>query len=113
MRQDILGAAYRQCGDLNLVATCMSLGIALNEDYPVKIIESHDGREYGTYRINDVSDDGKTLTDDIMGAWNGGIQLPEDHGFSFISLFISARPRGTQRTSELLDYAMETSFFGS
>jgi hypothetical protein len=42
-----------------------------------------------------------------MQAWSGDIVLEDTHGFAQICRFIRARPRGSQRSDALLDFAIE------
>jgi len=99
-----LGA--RHIGDINLVAAIMSLGIPLDQNEPVFIVEGNGGN-YGSYSVMEYSDDGSESIDQLLEHWQGTAPLPSDHGFSQICEFIRARPRGIQRSDELLDFAVD------
>jgi len=100
------GQSY-QTGDINLAAAIMSCGVPLDPLDPVCQIEHPNGTKYGRYSLAPYSMDGVTDTGDLMEHWSGTKTLPESHGFSQICEFIKARPRGIQRTDDLLDFAME------
>lgn len=100
------GQSY-QTGDINLAAAVMSCGVPLDPVEPVCQISHQSGQNYGRYALLAYSMDGTTNTEDLMEHWSGHKKLPESHGFSQICEFIKARPKGIQRTSDLLDFAME------
>ena len=104
--QDINGHISRQCGDLNLVAAMMACGIMLDPHTPCRVVEAEDGRNYSTYSYLAYSADGTTTADALMMHWLGKLTLPDDDGFPWICQFIKSRPRGVQRSSELLDFAL-------
>jgi hypothetical protein len=105
---DLTGTVLRHSGDVNLVAALMSLGIPLENDDPVSVVDSPNAsRPYGSFRFHDLSDDGETDAETLMQAWSGDIVLEDTHGFAQICRFIRARPRGSQRSDALLDFAIE------
>ena len=85
----------------------MSQGISLDPVIPMTLIERDSGSTYASYRYGDMSDDGTLATDTLIDAWNGDTPLPFDHGFSQVCRFILARPRGIQRTDDLLSFAVD------
>jgi len=107
MKQEINGTGSKHSGDINFVAALMSQGISLDPHLPVSIIERTDGSSYGSYRYADISDDQTLATETLIDAWNGIRPLPPEHGFSQVCEFIRARPRGIQRSSDLLDFAVD------
>lgn len=100
------GTSARHSGDINLVAALMSLGIPLDPNDPVHVVENSKG-VYGSYSVLEYSDDGSEATETLLDHWNGTRHLPADHGFAQICRFIRARPRGIQRTPDLLDFAVD------
>jgi hypothetical protein len=56
-------------GDINLFAACMSIGIAPCFPEPAEVIQSDDGKDYLSFRLNPVSECGMYPTDDMMRAW--------------------------------------------
>lgn len=105
--KEINGQITRQCGDINLVAAMMACGIMLNPSKPCIVLESEDGRNYASYIYLQHGVDGKTTSDQLMAHWGGHITLPPDDGFPAICEFIKARPRGIQRSNDLLDFAIQ------
>lgn len=100
------GQSY-QTGDINLAAAVMSCGVPLNPSDPVSQIEHPNGDRYGRFSLAGYSMDGKTNTEDLMLHWSGHKKLPDSHGFSQVCRFIKDRPKGVQKTSDLLDFAVE------
>jgi len=107
VKSEINGTAGRSSGDINLIAALMSQGISLDPVIPMTLIERDQGPPYATYRYGDVSDDGTVSTDSLIASWNGEEPLPPDHGFSQVCRFLAARPRGIQRTDDLLAFAVD------
>lgn len=107
MKPELNGTAGRQSGDINLIAALMSQGISLDATMPITIVEQENGTNYASYRYGDISDDGTLTTDSLIDHWNGEIPLPPDHGFAQVCDFIRARPRGVQRTDDLLSFAVD------
>lgn len=106
MKQEILGATVRQSGDINFVAALMSQGIPLDMDQPLTIIGREQGGNYASYRYGEISDDGTITAEILIDSWNGDMPLPPTHGFAQVCDFIRARPRGIQRSDDLLDFAV-------
>lgn len=105
---DLNGATVRQCGDINLVASVMAMGISLEKEDPVSVVDTkYSTKPYGSFRLADQSDDGTVDLDTLMAAWSGSIALGDGHPFSQICRFIKSRPNGMQRTDDLLDYAIQ------
>lgn len=100
------GHTARHSGDINLVSALMALGIPLDPLDPVHVVENDKGI-YGSYSVLEFSDNGEESTEALIDHWNGTHPLPADHGFSQICRFIRSRPRGIQRTSDLMDFAMD------
>jgi hypothetical protein len=107
--QELMGATARQCGDINLVAAIMSLGIPLKSGCPLTLTEGPGGKIYSSFRIEEYSLDMKIATNDLMENWSGvaRIPLPADHGFSRICQFIRSRKSGIQNSQDLLDFAVD------
>ena len=105
-----VGSSVHRTGDINLVAAIMSLGIPLDPTDPVAVIESdvtQGGKPYGSFALTEYSQDGTEDTESLMEAWNGEKRLDPSHGFAQICQFIRSRPRGIQKSSDLLDFAVE------
>lgn len=105
MTPHLNGSTSRNSGDINLVAALMSQGIALDPYTPITIIEGDRGN-YASYRFGDFSQDGTLATAKLMDHWDGRELLPPDHGFAQVCRFISARPRGVQRSEDVLEFAI-------
>lgn len=101
-----LGTSSRHSGDINLVSALMACGIPLDVLDPVSVVDGH-GPQYGSFNFAEYSEDGTEDADTLLGHWNGNAPLPADHGFACICRFIRERPRGIQRSAELLDFAMD------
>ena len=106
MKPELNGTTTRQSGDINFIAALMSQGIPLDVVQPLTIVGREDGSNYASYRYGDVSEDGTLSTETLIDSWNGEHPLPTTHGFSQVCDFIRSRPRGVQRTDDLLDYAV-------
>jgi hypothetical protein len=96
----------RSSGDLNLVATMMSLGIPLDPLQPVSLVET-DHAIYSSYWVGEYSDDGAECASTISEYWSGESTPPPGHGYRYISEFIRARPKGIQKTDDLLGFAVD------
>ena len=107
--QELIGATARQCGDINLVAAIMSLGIPLKSGDPLTLTEGPGGKIYSSFRLEEYSLDMKIATNDLMENWSGiaRVPLPHDHGFSRICQFIRSRKAGIQNSQDLLDFAVD------
>ncbi len=105
--KEINGEISRQCGDINLVSAMMACGITLNPRKPCTVIESEDGHTYTSFIYLPVGVDGRTLSDHLIAHWVGKIKLPDDDGFAQVCEFIRARPKGVQRSADLMDFAMK------
>jgi hypothetical protein len=105
MTLENLGHA-RTSGDINLIATMMALGIPLDPVCPVSLID-RDGMAYSTYHVCEYSADGIESSDEVSEFWAGLKASPANHGYRHISEFIRSRPRGIQRSSDLLDFAVD------
>lgn len=107
MKEEINGTTTRQSGDINFIAALMSQGISLDAVQPLTIVGREDGSNYASYRYGDVSDDGTLSTETLIDSWNGHHPLPPGHGFPQVCDFIRARPRGVQRSDDLLGFAVD------
>lgn len=107
MTSDIYaGTSIHHTGDINLVASLMAMGIPLDPIDPVSVVDNEKG-VYGSFSVTEYSEDGTIDTGTLMDAWTGSKPLPPEHGFSRICAFLRARPRGVQRSEDLLDFAVE------
>jgi len=106
MTPHLNGQCSRHSGDLNLVAALMSQGIPLDPSDPLSLIEGDHGN-YASFRFADHSEDGTQPTESLLDHWDGRRLLPADHGFSQVCRFISSRPRGVQRSEDLLAFAVD------
>lgn len=97
----------RHCGDINLVAAVMALGVPLDSLQPVSLIENAHREKYASFYLTEYSDNGTEQTETLMEYWNGTRQIPAGHGFAAICAFIKARPRGIQKSADLLDFAVD------
>ena len=107
--QSLTGSSARQCGDINLVAAIMAMGVPLKSDCPLTLTENEDGMIYSSFRLEEYTFDMKIATQDLMENWSGVSRnpYPATHGFSQICQFIRCRPRGIQNTQDLLDFAVD------
>jgi len=106
MKDDINGSMAAHSGDINFVAALMSQGIPLDPNTPCKVIYNG-GQSYGSYRYLPASEDGSQGAHQLIDHWSGHRILPADHGFTQVCKFIKARPRGVQRTDDLLTFAVD------
>ena len=56
-------------GDINFFAACMTIGISPCFPEPSEVIQSDDGHDYLSFRLNDVSECGQYQTREINRAW--------------------------------------------
>jgi len=56
-------------GDINLFAACMSIGIAPCFPEPAEVIQSDDGNDYLSFRLNPISECGLYSMQDMTAAW--------------------------------------------
>lgn len=56
-------------GDINFFAACMSIGIAPCFPEPSEVIQSDDGNDYISFRLNSTSECGQYQTREINRAW--------------------------------------------
>jgi hypothetical protein len=104
--QQYIGKSTYSTGDINLAASLMAVGIPLDPAQPVRIIESSDGRSYGSFTLGAWSEDGKESTESIMDHWAKRSGLPDDHPINAISQFIADRPAIKMSAADWLEYAM-------
>jgi len=95
-----------QTGDINLAAALMACGVPLSPEDPVTIIQPENGRRYGSFRLMEITMDGRDKTADLMSAWDGKKDLPPGHGFEMICRFLRERPDDCRHTDDLMDFAM-------
>jgi hypothetical protein len=108
MKTDYTGRNTRQVGDINLASALMAVGIPLDHECPVKIIDGENlARPYASFRVCDYSPDGRHQTDACMGHWSGVQPLPCDHPFAVVAEFIAGRPSGKLTADDWLDYAID------
>jgi hypothetical protein len=84
----------------------MACGIPLDVLDPVSVVDNDHG-QYGSYNLAEYSEDGTEDAETLLGHWSGTAPLAPDHGFTQICRFIRARPRGIQRSADLLDFAVD------
>lgn len=97
----------RHSGDINLVAALMALGIPLDPVQPAALVEKHDGENYASFYLLEYSEDGSESAERLCEYWMGSAPIPPGHGFKAICEFIRARPRGVQKSTDLLDFAVD------
>jgi hypothetical protein len=56
-------------GDINFFTACMSIGIAPCFPEPAEVIQSDDGKNYLSFRLNSVSECGQYETREVSRAW--------------------------------------------
>ena len=99
-------------GDINLFAACMSIGIAPCFPEPAEVIQSDDGHDYLSFRLNDVSECGQYQTRDISRAW----KFPEEFrrefpGHPFLTVMdFSKHAQGAKAKADWIEKA--ASFLG-
>jgi len=57
-------------GDINFFAACMSIGIAPDLIEPSEVIQSDDGHDYLSFRLNSASECGQYVTQEMNRAWS-------------------------------------------
>jgi hypothetical protein len=99
-------------GDINLFAACMTIGIAPCFPEPSEVIQSDDGKDYLSFRLNDVSECGQYQTREISRAW----KVPEEfrrefpaHPFNTVMDF-SKYAKGAKAKADWIEKA--ASFLG-
>jgi hypothetical protein len=107
MRNDHTGKNTRQVGDINLAAALMAVGIPLDPECPVKIIDGGGEKSYASFRVCAYSDDGQHQTDACMGHWSNIEPFTPDNPFAVVCKFISGRPAGKLSAADWMDYAVD------
>ena len=90
----------------------MSIGISPCFPEPAEVIQSDDGHDYLSFRLNSVSECGKHQTRDISRAWKYPDQFKQDfpaHPFCTLMDF-SKHAKGAKSQSDWIEKA--ASFFG-
>lgn len=86
-------------GDINFFSACMSIGIAPCFPEPAEVMQSDDGNDYLSFRLNDVSECGKYQTREINRAWNNAEQFRREcPGHPFITVMDFSRHASGART---------------
>lgn len=101
-----IGQVSRHSGDINLVSALMACGIPLDVMDPVSVVDNDHG-QYGSFNFAEYSEDSTENAETLIDHWSGANHLPSDHGFAQICRFIRARPKGIQRSADLLDFAVD------
>ena len=87
-------------GDINFFSACMSIGIAPSFPEPAEVIQSDDGRDYLSFRLNEISECGAHSTVEINKAWANPSAFSKEfpnHPFVIVMDFIkSARGARTK-----------------
>jgi hypothetical protein len=99
-------------GDINFFAACMSIGIAPCFPEPAEVIQSDDGHDYLSFRLNDISECGKYRTQDINRAWSHSESFRREcpgHPFTTVMDF-SRYSKGAVTVSDWIEKA--SSFLG-
>ena len=96
-----------QTGDINLAAALMACGVPLSPEDPVTVIQPEIGKPYGSFRLREITMDGRDKTQDLMAAWSGRKQLTPAHGFEQICRFLRSRGSDCRSTEEMLDFAID------
>jgi hypothetical protein len=102
------GQSTYQTGDVNLAAALMAVGIPLDIECPVKLIESsYRGKPYGSFLLAAISEDGQEDTKKLMDFWSGGDVPRIGHPFVAICEFIRAKPEGVLSSEDWLTHAID------
>jgi len=99
-------------GDINFFAACMSIGISPCFPEPSEVIQSDDGRDYLSFRLNAFSECGQHETKEINRAWTHKESFRREfpsHPFVLVMDFIT-HARGARTKSDWIEKA--ASFLG-
>lgn len=99
-------------GDINFFAACMTIGIAPSLPEPAEVIQSDDGNDYISFRLNSVSECGQYQTREINRAWSQKESFRREcpnHPFVTVMDFIT-HSRGAKSKSDWIEKA--SSFLG-
>ena len=99
-------------GDINFFAACMSIGIAPCFPEPAEVIQSDDGHDYLSFRLNSFSECGQYETKEINRAWTQKESFRREcpsHPFLLLMDFIE-QSRGAKSKSDWVEKA--ASFLG-
>lgn len=94
-------------GDINFFSACMAIGIAPCFPEPVEVIQQDDGRDYLSFRLNDVSECGQHDTKQINRAWKLPAEFAREspnHSFLLLMDFIKSA-RGAKTKDEWCEKA--------
>jgi hypothetical protein len=92
-------------GDINFFAACMSIGIAPCFPEPAEVMQSDDGHDYLSFRLNDVSECGQYQTLDINKAWSNRESFRREcpgHPFVLVMDFVTYS-RGAKNKSDWIE----------
>jgi hypothetical protein len=92
-------------GDINFFAACMSIGIAPCFPEPAEVIQSDDGHDYLSFRLNSVSECGKYDTREISKAWKNPEEFKREfpsHPFGTVMDF-SRYARGAKSQADWIE----------
>lgn len=94
-------------GDINFFSACMAIGIAPCFPEPVEIMQQDDGRDYLSFRLNEISECGQHVTQEINRAWKFPAEFTREfpnHPFSLLMDFIKST-RGAKTKDEWIEKA--------
>jgi hypothetical protein len=99
-------------GDINFFAACMSIGIAPCFPEPAEVMQSDDGHDYLSFRLNSISECGQHETIKINSAWKYPEAFrKESPGHPFLIVMDFAKyARGAKSKSDWIEKA--ASFLG-
>jgi hypothetical protein len=94
-------------GDINLFAACMAIGIEPCFAEPAEIIQSDDGKDYLSFRLNSTSRCGQYSTQEMCGAWKHPESFKREfpsHPFNVIMDF-SRYSKGARTVADWIEKA--------
>lgn len=93
------------CGDINLTAALMSVGVPLSEVDPCSLVLRDNGKNYARFHVCPVSIDGAYNAERLMDFWRTPSNC-NDASFATVMAFVKAgRDNSVTRSSDWLDYA--------
>lgn len=93
------------CGDINLVAAMMSVGIPLDQTRPCSLVLTDKGQNYARYHVLSCSVDNVYQTEKMFSFWREPERCNDSDFKSIMDFVRDGRKIGASTAEDWLDYA--------
>ena len=98
------------CGDINLTASVMAMGVPLHPHDPCSIVKRDNGKDYGRFHILTTSLDGSYQSEHLFKMWKERGKNPDAfcdyHEFNFLMDFVTfGRSQGCSSSRDWFEVA--------